>query len=146
MNWSRKWLVDFNAGKTQFVSLGQSNNTDAIDMKMHGSVLEENHLLRCWGWLSPPNWIRALTLSLLVKLFPKKLELDSLYEVSFSCGCSLSLSIYHTTMHARDTVVTSGLVLLVATWNCWISYKNGYAGLLALQLTPLLNPWLIIEI
>ena len=73
VNWSRKWLVDFNAGKTQFVSLGQSNNTDAIDMKMHGSVLEENHLLRCWGWLSPPNWIRALTLSLLVKLFPKKI-------------------------------------------------------------------------
>ena len=26
----------------------------------------------------------------------------------------------------------SGLVLLVATWNCWISYKNGYVGLLVL--------------
>ena len=24
----------------------------------------------------------------------------------------------------------SGLVLLFATWNCWISYRNGYAGLL----------------
>ena len=23
----------------------------------------------------------------------------------------------------------SELVLLVATWNCWISYRNGYAGL-----------------
>ena len=77
--------------------------------------------------------------------FQKKLELDSLYEVSFSCGCSLSLSIYHTTMHARDTVVTSGLVLLVATWNCWISYKNGYAGLLVLHLLPLLNPLLVIK-
>ena len=28
----------------------------------------------------------------------------------------------------------SGLVLLVATWNCWISYKNRYAGLLVLHL------------
>ena len=33
----------------------------------------------------------------------------------------------------------SGLVLLVATWNCWISYKNGYAGLLVLALLPLFN-------
>ena len=38
-----------------------------------------------------------------------------------------------------------GLVLLVATWNCWISYKNRYAGQLVLHLLPLLNPWLIIE-
>ena len=30
-----------------------------------------------------------------------------------------------------------GLVLLVATWNCWISYRNGYVGLLVLHLLPL---------
>ena len=45
----KKWLVDFNAGKTQLVSFDRSNNTAAIDVKMDGSVLEENHLLRCWG-------------------------------------------------------------------------------------------------
>ena len=28
----------------------------------------------------------------------------------------------------------SGLVLLIATWNCWISYRNGYVGLLVLYL------------
>ena len=38
-----------------------------------------------------------------------------------------------------------GVVFLVATWNCWISYKNGYAGLLVLHLLPLLNPLLIIK-
>ena len=37
----RKWLVDFNAGKTQLVSFDWSNNTGAIDVKMNGSVLEE---------------------------------------------------------------------------------------------------------
>ena len=42
--------------------------------------------------------------------------------------------------HAWNTVVMSGLVLLVATWICWISYKNKYAGLLVLHLQPLLNP------
>ena len=38
----RKWLVEFNAGKTQLVSFDQSHNTGAIDVKMDGSVLEEN--------------------------------------------------------------------------------------------------------
>ena len=36
--------------------------------------LRENHLLRCWGWLSLLNWIGVLTLSLLLKLPPRKLE------------------------------------------------------------------------
>ena len=35
--------------------------------------------------------------------------------------------------HVWNTVVMSGLVLLVATWNCWISYRNGYVGLLVLH-------------
>ena len=40
MDWSRKWLVDFNAGKTQPVSFDRSNNTGSIDVKMDISVLE----------------------------------------------------------------------------------------------------------
>ena len=39
MGWGWKWLVDFSAGKTELVLFDQSNNTDAIDMKMDGSVL-----------------------------------------------------------------------------------------------------------
>ena len=46
---------------------------------------------------------------------------------------------------AWNTVVMSGLVLLVATSICWISQKNGYAGLLVLHSLLLLNPWLIVE-
>ena len=49
VDWGRKWLIDFNAGKTQLVSFDQSNNNGAIDMKMDGSVLEERSSLRCWG-------------------------------------------------------------------------------------------------
>ena len=37
----RKWLVDFNAGKTQLVSFDRSNDPGAIDVKMHGFVLAE---------------------------------------------------------------------------------------------------------
>ena len=41
MDWGRKLLVDFNAGKTQLVLFGRSNNTGTIVVKMDGSVLEE---------------------------------------------------------------------------------------------------------
>ena len=40
MDWGKKWLLDFNAGKTQLVSFGWSNNTGSIDVKMDESVLE----------------------------------------------------------------------------------------------------------
>ena len=40
VNWGRKWLVDFNTGKTQLVLFDRSNNTGGIDAKMDGSVLE----------------------------------------------------------------------------------------------------------
>ena len=44
--------------------------------------LKKNHLLRCWGWPSLLNWIGVLTLSLLLKLPPRKLELCSMKFLS----------------------------------------------------------------
>ena len=41
MDWSRKWLVDFNAGKTHLVWFDRSKNTGAINMKVDRSILEE---------------------------------------------------------------------------------------------------------
>ena len=41
VNWGKKWLVDFNAGKTLLVLFDRSNKTGSIDLKMDGSVLEE---------------------------------------------------------------------------------------------------------
>ena len=41
VDWGKKWLVDFNAGKTQLVSFDQSNNNGSIYVKMGGSILEE---------------------------------------------------------------------------------------------------------
>ena len=41
VDWGRKWLVDFNAGKTQLVSSNRSNSTGAINVKMDASVLED---------------------------------------------------------------------------------------------------------
>ena len=44
-----KWLVGFNAGKTQIVSFDRSNNTGATDVKMDGSVLEEKSSFKMLG-------------------------------------------------------------------------------------------------
>ena len=41
VDWGRKWLVDFYAGKTQLILFDLSKNTGAIDVKMDGSVLDE---------------------------------------------------------------------------------------------------------
>ena len=43
--------------------------------KWMGLFLRKNHLLRCWGWPSLLNWNGVLTLSLFLKLHPRKLEL-----------------------------------------------------------------------
>ena len=49
MDWDRKWIVDFNAGKTQLVLFERSNNIDAIDVKMDGFVLEEKSSFKILG-------------------------------------------------------------------------------------------------
>ena len=45
----RKWLPDFNARKTQLVSLDRSNNFGAIDVKMDGPVLDEKSSFKILG-------------------------------------------------------------------------------------------------
>ena len=57
-DWGRKWLVDFNDGKTQLVSFDRSKNTGAIDVKMDGSVLEEKSSFKMLGltFSSKLNW------------------------------------------------------------------------------------------
>ena len=49
VDWGRKWLVDFNAGKTQLVLFDRSKNTGAIDVKMDGSILEEKTSFKMRG-------------------------------------------------------------------------------------------------
>ena len=42
VDWGKKWLVDFNAGKTQMVLFDWSNNNGSIDVKMDEPALEES--------------------------------------------------------------------------------------------------------
>ena len=105
-----KWLVDFNAGKTQLVSFDRSNNNGFIDVKMDGSVLEEKLSFKMLG----------LTFSYVIsntKIASKKIE-ALICSVKF---LSPEVALYlhkSTTCPSMEYVVTSGLEPLMATWNC----------------------------
>ena len=49
LDWDKKWLVDFRAGKTHLVLYDQSNNSGFIDLEMDGSVLEEKSSFEMLG-------------------------------------------------------------------------------------------------
>ena len=49
VDWGKKWLVDFSAGKTQLVLFDRSSNTGAIGVKMDRSVLEEESSFKMLG-------------------------------------------------------------------------------------------------
>ena len=75
MDWGKKWLVDFNAGKTQMVLCDRSNNAGSIDVKMDGSVLEAKSSFKMLGltFSSKLDWGIHIILPLL-NLPPRKLE------------------------------------------------------------------------
>ena len=49
VDWGRKRLVDFNAGKTRLASFDRSSNTGATNVKKDGSVVEENSSFQMLG-------------------------------------------------------------------------------------------------
>ena len=52
----KKWLVDFNARKTQLVSFDRYNNTGAIDGKTHKSVHKETPSFKMLSFSSKLDW------------------------------------------------------------------------------------------
>ena len=121
----------------------QSGNTCAIDEEMDESVLEEKSSFKMLvlTFSSKLDWGYNISIA---KMASKKFG-ALIRSVKF-LSPDVALYLYKSTYaHAWHTVVTSGLLPLVATWKCYISYKSGYAGLLALHLLHLLNLWLVIK-
>ena len=73
MDWSKKWLVDFNAGKTQLVSFDRSNNNGSIDVKMDGSVLEEKLSFKMLGLTFSSKLDGSSCIISMAKIAPRKL-------------------------------------------------------------------------
>ena len=99
---------------------------------MDASVLKENSSFKMLGlsFSSKSDW--GSYIISIAKTSSKKLEpwfvlwiffpLKLLYlSINLSCGL------------AWNAVVMYGLMLLAATWNCYISYKNGYVVMLVLS-------------
>ena len=135
-------MLIFNAGKTPLVSFDRSKNTSAV--KMDGSVLEENSSFKMLGltFSSKLDWGSYIVS--IAKTFCKKI--GALIRSMKFVSPEVALYLYKSTIRPLwNTVVMSVLVFLVATWNCWISYRNRYTGPLVLYLLPLLNSCLIVE-
>ena len=118
MDWGKKWLVDFNAGKTQLVSFDRSNNNGSIDVKMDGSFLEEKSSFKMLvlTFSSKLDWGSYITS--IAKSTSKKIG-ALIHYMKFLLRL-LCTSINLPYCHAWNTFFMSGLVLLVASWNCWI--------------------------
>ena len=123
-DWGREWLVDFNAEKTQLVSFDRSKNTGAIDVKMDVSVLEEKSSLEMLGLTFSFKLNYGSHTISVAKTNSKKI--GTLIRSMKFLSPEVALYLYKSTMRPRIEYCcyVSGLVALVATWNCYISYKK----------------------
>ena len=136
MDWGSKWLVDFNGGKTQLVSLDRSNNTGAINVKMDGSVLEEKSSFKMLGltFSSKLDWVSYI----IAKIASKKI--GALIRSMKFLSPEVALYLYKSTIRPCMEYCCHVWAGAPSCYlNCWISYKNGYAGLLVLHLLPLIK-------
>ena len=101
----------------KLVSFDRSNNTGSIDVKMYGSVLEEKSCFKMLGltFSSKLDW--GSYIISIAKTASKKIGalIRSMKFLSLRLPC---ISINLPYAHVWNTVVTSGLVPLVVTWNC----------------------------
>ena len=124
-------LISF-LGKLSWFSLTSLITLVLLIWKWMGLFLRKSYLLRYRGWHSLLNWIGALTLPLLLKLPPRKLEpwfvLWSFFLLRLLC-----ISINLPFAHVWNTIVRSGLVPLgivrqstkTNMQDCWLSWTLG---------------------
>ena len=143
MDWSKKWLVDFNTGKTQLVSFDQSNNTGSVDVKMDGSVLEEKSSFKMLGLNFSFKLDWGSYIISIAKTASKKIG-ALIRSMKF---LSLEVALYHDKSTIRPCIEYCCHTLAGA--------PSGYLELLeklqkrtcrlVLHLLLLMNPWLIVE-
>ena len=73
MDWVKKWLVDFNAGRTQLVSFDRSISNGSIDVKIDESVLEEKSSFKMLGLTFPSELDWGSYIFSIVKTASKKI-------------------------------------------------------------------------
>ena len=116
LDWGKKWLSDFNVGKTQLVSFDQSNNTGSIDLKMDGSDLEDKSSFRMLGLVFSSKLDWGSCIISIAKTGSKKVG-AIIHSMKIFLLRLLCISINLPYTHMWNTVVMSGLVPQVITWN-----------------------------
>ena len=133
MNWSKKWLVDFIAEKTQLVSFDWFNNNGSIDVKMDRSVLEEKSSFKMLGlnFSSKLDW--GSYIISIAKTVSKKIGalICSMKFLSPDVALYLCKSTIHPCMEYCCHVLAGA--------------PSCYWELLVLHLLLILNLWLIVE-
>ena len=124
--------------QTQLVSFGQPNKTGALDVKMDRSVLEEKSSFKMLGlnFYSKLDWGSYI---ISIAKTPSK-KIGALIRYMKFLSSEIALFLYKSTTRpcmGYCCHVWAGAPSF--SWTCFISYKNGYAGLLNLHLLPLLN-------
>ena len=139
LDWGKKWLVDFNAGKTQLVSFDRSNNNGSIDVKMDGFVLEEK------------SSFKMLELTFSSKLDWGSYIISIAKTVSRKIGAlirSISFLSPEVALYIFKSTIRPCMEYCGHVWAGSPSYyfelldklQNGSVGLLVLHLLPLVNP------
>ena len=97
LDWDKKWLIDFNAGKIQLVSFDWSNNTVSVDVKMDGSSLEEKSSFKMLGLTSSKlDWGSYITS--VAKTASKKIG-ALIHSMKFFSP-EVALYLYHSSIHS----------------------------------------------
>ena len=96
MDWGKKWLVDFNAEKTQLVSFDRSYNNGSIDVKMGGSILEKKSYFKMLGltFCSKLDW--GSYIISIAKTASKKIV--ALFRSMKFLSCEVALYLYKSTI------------------------------------------------
>ena len=138
VDWSKKWLVDFNAGKTQLVSFGQSNNNCSIDGKMDRSVLAEKSSFKMLGltFSSKLDWGSCIIS--IAKTASKKIG-ASIHFMKF-LSPEVALYPYKSTIHQCIEYCCHVWAGAPCCYLELLDKLQKTAGLLVLHLLLLLNP------
>ena len=97
MDWGKKWLLDFNVGKTQLVSFDQCNNNGSMDVKMDGSVLEEKTSFKMPGLIFSSKLVCGSYIISVAKTASKKV--GALIRSMKFLSPEVALYLYKSTIH-----------------------------------------------
>ena len=98
--------------------------------KWTGLSMMNNHMSRCRNYLSLLNCIRTISLSLFLKLHPRKLGPWFVLRSFFIFGLTfIFINLPH--CFPWNNAIVHGLVFPIALFTSWISYSSRFVGKLA---------------